>query len=52
MRFQHHVKNQFVFHKRSIKLAKKKKYKNPIGNSQTVRKFVIPKEFEKEYYRA
>jgi len=33
MRFQHHVKNQFLFHKQSIKLAKKKKYKNPLNNS-------------------
>ena len=40
-----------MFHKRSIKLAKKKKYKDPIGNSQTVKKYIIPKEFEKEYYR-
>ena len=33
MRFQHHVQNQFLFHKRSIKLAKKKKYKNPLNSS-------------------
>ena len=51
MRFQNHVKNQFLFHKRSIKLSKKKKYKNPLSNSQTVNKFIIPKESEKEYFR-
>ena len=50
MRFQHHVQHQFLFHKQSIKLAKKKQYKNPIGNSQTVRKFTIPKEYEKDFY--
>lgn len=32
LRFQHHVKQEFVLHKRSIKLCKKKKYKNPLGN--------------------
>ena len=50
MRFQNHVKNQFLFHKQSIKLAKKKKYKNPLGNGQTCRKFTIPKEYEKDFF--
>lgn len=50
MRFQNHVKNQFLFHKQTIKLCKKKKYKNPLNNSQTVRKFLIPKEYEKNYF--
>lgn len=50
MKFQNHLKNRFVFHKRSIKLVKKRKYKNPMGNSQTVRKFTLPKEFEKDFY--
>lgn len=31
MRFQNHVKHQFLFHKQSIKLAKRKKYKNPLN---------------------
>ena len=50
MRFQNHVKNQFLFHKQTIKLCKKKKYKNPIGGGQTVRKFIIAKEYEKDFF--
>ena len=39
-----------MLHKGSIKLAKNKKYKNPLGTSQTVRKFTLPKEYCKEYF--
>ena len=50
LRFQNHLKEQYVFHKRSIKLSKLKKYKNPMGNSQTVAKYTLPKECEKNFY--
>ena len=50
MRFQNHIKHQFVIHKRSIKLAKLKKYKNALGTGQTVRKFTLPKEMEKNFF--
>ena len=44
------MKNQFLFHKQSIKIIKKKKYKNPLNNGQAVRKFTLPKEYEKDFY--
>jgi hypothetical protein len=44
------VKDKFLFHKQSIKLCKKKKYKNPLNGGQVVRKFTIPKEYEKDFY--
>lgn len=50
MKFQNHLKNQFLFHKRSIKLVKKRKYKSAMGNTQNVMKFTLPKEFEKDFY--
>ena len=52
MRFQNHLKNQFLFHKQSIKIVKKRKYKNAIGSGQRVKKFILPKEFEKDFYIA
>ena len=39
-----------MIHKRSIKLAKLKKYKNALGTGQTVRKFTLPKEMEKNFF--
>ncbi len=50
MRFQNHLKNQVLCHKQSIKLCKKTKYKNPLNGGQVVRKFTIPKEYEKDSY--
>ena len=50
MRFQHHIRTQFTIHKQSIKLSKTKKYKNPLNNSQSVRKFILPKEHDKDYF--
>lgn len=44
------MKSQFLFHKQSIKIIKKKKYKNPLNNGESVRKFILPKEYEKDYY--
>lgn len=49
-KFQHHNRKAFLFHKQSIKICKKKKYKNPLGNSQTVQKFILPKEMETAYF--
>mmetsp|Transcript_31412 Transcript_31412/g.30761 ORF Transcript_31412/g.30761 Transcript_31412/m.30761 type:complete len:160 (+) Transcript_31412:349-828(+) len=52
LRFQHHLKEEFVLHKKSIKLIKKKKYKDFQGtNSQTVHKHVLPKEYSEAEYK-
>ena len=36
LRFQHQYRSKFVFHKKSIKISKKKKYKNPLKGNQIV----------------
>ena len=46
LRFQNHLKTQFTLHKGSVKLSKGKKYKNALGNAQTVRKFILPMKFQ------
>ena len=51
LRFQHQNRSKFVFHKKSIKLCKKKKYKNPFNDGQSVQRFVLPKEMEVKYFK-
>jgi len=45
------VKDEFLLHKKSLKLGKQKKYKNGKGNdSQTVSPLVLPRHWDKRRY--
>ena len=47
LKFQEHVEDEFVIHKKSIKYIKKRRYKCPKGTeAQTVAPFVLPKEHD------
>lgn len=50
-RFQHQVKDQFLLHKKSIKLCKTKKYKSGArGDAKKPPKFVLPKALDKDTF--
>ena len=52
LRFQEHIKSQFILHKKSIKFIQKKKYKDAKGTgSQKVEEFVLLKEHSLEEFK-
>lgn len=50
-RFQHLLKEHYVFHKKSIKIVKSCKYKAYRGAHDTVPEFVIPEAFHVDHYK-
>jgi hypothetical protein len=47
MKFQALIKDEYIIHKKTIKIDKKKKYKNFKGTgSENVPDFILPKEFD------
>ncbi len=52
MKFQEHVEDSYILHKRTVKFVNKKKYKCPNGsNAQIVQPFALPKEHDSRSFK-
>jgi hypothetical protein len=52
LKFQEHVEDYFVIHKKSVQVKKKRRYKCGKGSaSQTVPPFILPKEHDLKHFK-
>jgi hypothetical protein len=52
MKFQNLVKDEYIIHKRTLKIEKKKRYKDHKGTgSETVPEFILPKELDIDVFK-